>query len=60
MLVEADRFLRKHDMKESTFGRLAIGDHAMMIKLRAGHQFGEKVRKRFETFLKEYEGSNGD
>lgn len=36
LLAEIERFLRVHEMRETTFGREAVNDTAFVSRLRAG------------------------
>lgn len=53
-LSEIESFLTQHDMKPTTFGKLAGVGTSYVANARAGLQSGEKVSRRLRTFMAEY------
>jgi len=51
ILRKVERFLRRHDMPQTKFGRLAINDPRLVGDLRRGRELREETRKRVEAFL---------
>ncbi|MFL9841325.1 hypothetical protein ABS767_10145 [Sphingomonas sp. ST-64] len=51
ILGKVERFLRRHDMPQTKFGRLAVNDPRLVGDLRRGRELREVTRKRVEAFL---------
>lgn len=55
MLIRSiEKFLRRHDMRPTLFGRLAVRDPRFVLDLRNGRQPGPRVKRRVEHFMNTY------
>ena len=54
LLDEIERFQAKHDMPDSTFGRLAMGDPAFLYEYRKGRKPGLETMDALSVFMKAY------
>ncbi|MBB5711513.1 hypothetical protein [Sphingomonas xinjiangensis] len=50
-----ERFLRRTQMKDTVFGRLAVGDGRLVRDLRNGREPRAKMVARIEAFLASHE-----
>ncbi|MEW4447527.1 hypothetical protein [Qipengyuania sp. JC766] len=56
MLIRSiEKFLRKHDMPPTKFGRLATRDPRFVHDLRRGRTPGTPMERRVETFMRAYQ-----
>jgi len=54
VLREIAAFCAQHEVKETTFGRLAIGDANLIGNLRAGRSLTLRTASRVMQFMREY------
>ena len=59
ILGKVERFLRRHDMPQTKFGRLAVNDPRLVGDLRRGRELREDTLKRVEAFLSRPPVSHG-
>ncbi len=52
ILNRVERYLRKHDLPQTKFGRLAVNDPRLVGDLRNGRELRTGTLKRVEAFLK--------
>ncbi|MGN6500646.1 MAG: hypothetical protein ACTHKM_10925 [Tsuneonella sp.] len=58
MLIRSiEKFLHRHDMRPTLFGRLAVRDPRFVLDLRNGRQPGPGVKRRVEHFMNTYSES---
>jgi hypothetical protein len=55
VLRKVEKFLRRTDMPETKFGRLAVGDPRLVRDLRNGREPRSRMVRRIEAFLAAYE-----
>lgn len=53
-----DRFCSRHNVKPSTFGRMAIGDGNLVSNLQAGRSPTLKVVQRVVNFMADHDAAN--
>ena len=51
ILNKVERYLRKHDMPQTKFGRLAVRDPRLVGDLRNGRELRARTLARVEAFL---------
>ncbi|WOE74719.1 hypothetical protein RB602_12820 [Parasphingorhabdus sp. SCSIO 66989] len=56
VLRTVERFLRRHDMPRTKFGRLAARDPRLVDDMRNGREPRKAMRERIEHFMNRYEG----
>lgn len=54
LLHEIDAFLEKHDMAETTFGFLALGDKPFVKQAREGRRSWPETEAKVREFMKQY------
>lgn len=54
MLSEINVFLLRHDMAETKFGRLAVGDPRLIGDLRNGRDLRPNTKSRVRAFMEGY------
>lgn len=54
LLAEIDNFLKLTGMKPTNFGKKAINDPALMIKLRRGRRLYEETEARVRRYMAVY------
>jgi hypothetical protein len=55
MLIRSiEKFLRRHDMRPTLFGRLAVRDPRFVLDLRNGREPGPRIKRRVEHFMNTY------
>lgn len=52
--VRVARFIKKHGMKPSRFGKLAVGDPCFVLELLRGRSPTLRTVERIEKFMKGY------
>lgn len=58
IIVDIDAFLKRHEMAESTFGRLAINDWKLVRSLRAGsRRIWPETEAKVRAFMAGYRPS---
>ncbi len=55
VLRKVEKFLRRSDMPETKFGRLAINDPRLVRDLRNGRELRARTEARIEAFLAQQE-----
>lgn len=51
ILSKVERYLRAHDIPQTKFGRLAVGDPRLVGDLRNGRELRPATRARVEAFM---------
>ena len=51
ILGKVERYLREHDLPQTKFGRMAVGDPRLVGDLRNGRELRERTRARVEAFM---------
>lgn len=54
VLAQIDRFCTAHNLKPTTFGRMAIGDGNLVANLKADRSLTLKTARRVMAFMAEY------
>ena len=57
--AEVERFIARHGLKDSTFGKLAVNDTAVINKMRRGVVFNLRRMARIRAFMRGYKTDNG-
>ena len=56
ILRTIEQFLRRHDMAPTRFGRDAVRDPRLVFDLRNGREPTDRMKRRVEHFMNNYEG----
>ncbi|MEO1045811.1 MAG: hypothetical protein AAFX04_10260 [Pseudomonadota bacterium] len=59
ILREVEKFLRKHDMPRTKFGRLAAHDPRLVDDMRNGREPRKAMRDKIEHFMNKYAAEAG-
>ncbi|HAF42119.1 MAG TPA: hypothetical protein DCG90_10200 [Sphingobium sp.] len=59
LLMTIEKFLHRHDMPPTRFGRECARDPRLVFDLRNGREPGTRVRRRIEHFMNTYRRSIG-
>lgn len=51
ILGKVERYLRKHGIPQTKFGRMAVGDPRLVGDLRNGRELRDGTRARIEAFM---------
>jgi hypothetical protein len=57
LVDDIERFLVRHDMKDRTFGALALNDPSLVRTLRLGRDLGTRQYDRCREFMRDYKSS---
>ncbi|MCI4591418.1 hypothetical protein MOK15_15135 [Sphingobium sp. BYY-5] len=57
LLMTIEKFLRRHAMPPTRFGRECARDPRLVFDLRNGREPGERVQRRIEHFMNTYRRS---
>jgi hypothetical protein len=60
LLRTIEKFLQRHDMPPTVFGRSAVNDRRLVFDMRRGREPGERLRKNIEHFMNKYERNSTD
>lgn len=58
VLREIEKFLRRHAMPRTKFGRLAVHDPRLVDDMRNGREPRKAMRQKIEHFINKYEGEH--
>ena len=54
LIRQIEKFLRRHEMPATKFGRLAAHDPRLVFDLRNGREPGPSMERRVEHFMNDY------
>jgi hypothetical protein len=57
ILHSVERFIRRHDIPPTRFGRDAVRDPRFVFDLRLGREPTDRMKRRVEHFMNTYKGT---
>ncbi|MEM1132625.1 MAG: hypothetical protein AAGH53_06800 [Pseudomonadota bacterium] len=60
VLRTVEKFLRRHEMPRTKFGRLAARDPRLVDDMRNGREPRKAMREQIEHFMNKYEGETSN
>lgn len=60
LLAEIEAFLKRHDVRPTTFGLRAVNDAKLVANLRSGADVTTRTLDRVRTYMRSFEGNGGN